>query len=113
MLFKFFISITFKKYHKLICFIIVKWELKVITLCIKLSILYTFYSRNLEMDANNAANEIKEAPERFFKLLEAGTLAYSEIIEYAFVIFGITKHGKTTLSHYLVNNSLKAYLNRN
>lgn len=63
------------------------------------------------MDINKGANEIKESPERFFKLLEAGSLAYSDIIEYAFVIFGITKHGKTTLAHHLVGNLIKAYEN--
>lgn len=58
------------------------------------------------MDVNKEDNEAKESPQRFLNLLEAGSLAYSEIIEYAFVVFGITKHGKTTLSHHLVHNSL-------
>lgn len=61
------------------------------------------------MEKDKEGNEIKEGLERFFKLLEAGTLAYFDIIEYAFVLFGITKHGKTTLAHHLVNNPLKAY----
>lgn len=64
------------------------------------------------MDVNKEDNETKESSQRFLNLLEAGSLAYSEIIEYAFVIFGITKHGKTTLSHHLVKNSLRPYMNK-
>ena len=38
--------------------------------------------------------------------LELGDLVFSKVIEYAFVLFGETKAGKTTLAHYLMRNPL-------
>lgn len=34
-------------------------------------------------------------------------MCFSDLIEYAFALFGETKAGKTTLAHYLVNNPLE------
>ena len=47
----------------------------------------------------------------FFKMIEAGDLAFSILIKYAIVVFGCTKNGKTTLCHHLKNNILEGYKN--
>lgn len=44
----------------------------------------------------------------FLSSLEKGDLSFNEIIEYGLALFGITRAGKTTFSHFLINNPLKA-----
>jgi GTPase SAR1 family protein len=61
------------------------------------------------MQSKESTNE--ETAERFFKLIEAGDLAFHDIIMYAIVAFGITKVGKTTLCHHLNKNPLVGYKN--
>lgn len=51
-------------------------------------------------------DENTETPQRFFKIIEAGDIAFLYLIEYGIVVFGITKHGKTTFSHHLIDHRL-------
>ncbi len=42
-------------------------------------------------------------------MLECGDIALSKLTEYAMVIFGLAKRGKTTLGHYLTGEPLRGH----